>query len=239
MVGPDGEIIGADAKAFGPAAADIRAALDTRDDASGVFLLDSTPVPADFGPVLTPTPMGWVVFAARLDRAEMKSLEALSAIPIDAAVLHREPNGRWVDSEGARSAAVDRFIVAALAAKGGGPRRARHPRRAGHRRRPASLASGQRRDADGADAEIPAGPGASALSASACAGPDHRRRRPGRGGGRQLGLGPQRDAPALGLGTGRPPLAAGGGGHGRRRHPRRDWSAGRKLQPDVGRDPGP
>ena len=50
-------------------------------------------------PILAPTEIGWVVFALRLDGAEMRALEKLSAIPLTAAVLRRD-GGRWIATEG-------------------------------------------------------------------------------------------------------------------------------------------
>src|SRR5947199_2472888 len=45
-------------------------------------------------PIMAPTLIGWVVFAADLDQHEMRSLERLSAIPLHAAVLTYGRDGR-------------------------------------------------------------------------------------------------------------------------------------------------
>ncbi|MFL6733360.1 MAG: putative bifunctional diguanylate cyclase/phosphodiesterase [Sphingomicrobium sp.] len=50
-------------------------------------------------PVLAPNLVGWVVFAADVDRREMRGLERLSAIPLHAKVLVRRGTG-WVDATG-------------------------------------------------------------------------------------------------------------------------------------------
>lgn len=46
-------------------------------------------------PVLAPVEIGWILFAVRLDQAEMRALERLSAVPLAAAVMSRAANGRW------------------------------------------------------------------------------------------------------------------------------------------------
>jgi diguanylate cyclase (GGDEF)-like protein len=57
-------------------------------------------------PIMAPTLIGWVVFAADLDPREMRSLERLSAIPLRAAVL-AESDGRWSEAAGSMSALND------------------------------------------------------------------------------------------------------------------------------------
>ncbi len=51
-------------------------------------------------PILAPTEIGWVVFALRLDDAEMHSLEQLSSIPLTATMLRRDAGGNWVPATG-------------------------------------------------------------------------------------------------------------------------------------------
>jgi diguanylate cyclase (GGDEF)-like protein len=51
-------------------------------------------------PVRAPGPIGWAVFAMRLDGAAMAALTRLSAVPFDATVLHRDARGgRWHGGE--------------------------------------------------------------------------------------------------------------------------------------------
>lgn len=73
-------------------------AFETADDPSGVFLLAGEPYQLVSAPVLSPELIGWVVFAVRLDRAEMQALEKLAAIPLDALVLHRGRDGGWTNA---------------------------------------------------------------------------------------------------------------------------------------------
>ena len=66
-------------------------------------------------PIMAPDEIGWVVFAVRLDGAEMHALERLSAIPLTATVLRRDAGGRWQPATGhlvAKTGAFDRFMAA-------------------------------------------------------------------------------------------------------------------------------
>ncbi|MBP7815039.1 MAG: response regulator [Phenylobacterium sp.] len=94
-----------------------RAALNAiagQDAAAGVFVMAGVPYQAVSAPILTPTLSGWVVFAVRLDQAEMNALEQLSAIPLRPVVLVRGADGGWKANTWAASTAeleaVDRFL---------------------------------------------------------------------------------------------------------------------------------
>src|SRR3954453_1917302 len=54
---------------------------------TGVSVLAGRPRQLVAAPIMAPTLIGWVVFAADLDEREMRGLERLSAIPLHAAVL--------------------------------------------------------------------------------------------------------------------------------------------------------
>ena len=54
---------------------------------TGVLVLGGRPRQLVAAPVMAPTLIGWVVFAADLDQREMRGLERLSAIPLHAAVI--------------------------------------------------------------------------------------------------------------------------------------------------------
>ncbi|MBV9527213.1 EAL domain-containing protein [Sphingomonas sp.] len=69
---------------------------------TGVAVLAGRPRQLVAAPVMAPTLIGWVVFAADLDRHEMRSLERLSAIPLHAAVIAQD-NGRWSEASGSMS----------------------------------------------------------------------------------------------------------------------------------------
>ena len=99
MINAEGQIIGA--RFSETDRAQLATAFEASDDPSGVFMLGSEPYQLVSAPVLSPELIGWVVFAVRLDQAEMRSLERLSAIPLQAAVLHRSPGGVWTHPRGA------------------------------------------------------------------------------------------------------------------------------------------
>ncbi|WP_454759237.1 putative bifunctional diguanylate cyclase/phosphodiesterase [Caulobacter segnis] len=95
-VGVDGEVVGMD-----PARLDLEklwSALDAEDGAQGVFAIDGKPYQLISAPILSPTLTGWIVFAAKLDEPEMRGLEKLSAIGLDAQVFDQR-GGQWVSAD--------------------------------------------------------------------------------------------------------------------------------------------
>jgi signal transduction histidine kinase len=126
IVGVDGRVTTADGRSLGSAAQPIYRALDGEEGASGVFILDGTPYQAVSAPILSPILAGWVVFAQRLDDHEMKGLEQLSAIPLDASVLDRRVDGDWVaatsHTDSREAGLISRFIAGALTANTRAPR---------------------------------------------------------------------------------------------------------------------
>jgi diguanylate cyclase (GGDEF)-like protein len=70
---------------------------------TGVAVLATRPRQLVAAPIMAPTLIGWVVFAADLDAREMRGLERLSAIPLHAAVL-AQSNRRWSEAAGSMSA---------------------------------------------------------------------------------------------------------------------------------------
>jgi diguanylate cyclase (GGDEF)-like protein len=69
---------------------------------TGVSVLSGRPRQLVAAPIMAPTLIGWVVFAADLDAREMRGLERLSAIPLHAAVVVHA-NGRWWEAGGTMS----------------------------------------------------------------------------------------------------------------------------------------
>ena len=69
---------------------------------TGVLVVDGRPRQLVAAPIMAPTLIGWVVFAAELDGHEMRGLERLSAIPLHAAVI-AYANGRWSEASGSMS----------------------------------------------------------------------------------------------------------------------------------------
>ncbi len=109
MVGADGRIVSADGRSLGGGADDVINALQSDDNAAGVFMIGDMPYQAISAPVMAPTLTGWVVFANKLDKNQMRSIERLSAIPLDATVFHRDGSGQWTGPDhGGPSSTVDR-----------------------------------------------------------------------------------------------------------------------------------
>ena len=120
MVDADGQIIGA--RFSEPDRTGLVKAFETSDDPSGVFMLGKQPYQLVSAPVLSPELIGWVVFAVRLDDNEMQALERLSAIPLDALVMHRDAQGGWSAMGGAAELTrpvVRAFINRSLKARAG------------------------------------------------------------------------------------------------------------------------
>lgn len=126
VIAADGRVVAGDPVAAQPVAD----ALMRDEEASGVAMIGGAPYQAISAPILSPDLAGWVVFASRLDQAEMTSLARLSAIPLDAAVLHKA-SGQWLTAQPApprERLAVTRFVEANLAP---GPARPNQLRGAG------------------------------------------------------------------------------------------------------------
>jgi diguanylate cyclase (GGDEF)-like protein len=66
---------------------------------TGVSVIGGRPRQLVAAPIMAPTLLGWVVFAADLDQREMRALERLSAIPLQAAVV-AQSHGGWAESSG-------------------------------------------------------------------------------------------------------------------------------------------
>ena len=110
MVGTDGRITSADGRALGGGADDIVNALQSADEAAGVFMIGDTPYQTISVPVMAPMLTGWLVFASKLDKNQMRAIERLSAIPLDASVFHRDAGGGWAAT--GQPSSSDRFASA-------------------------------------------------------------------------------------------------------------------------------
>jgi EAL domain-containing protein (putative c-di-GMP-specific phosphodiesterase class I)/GGDEF domain-containing protein len=93
----DGAVVGLDALTTAEADS-LWIALDARERAAGVLTIAGRPYQAVSAPVRAPDLIGWVVFAAELDRAHLQSFEALAAIPLRADVFARGANGAWLNA---------------------------------------------------------------------------------------------------------------------------------------------
>ncbi|MDB5434012.1 MAG: putative diguanylate cyclase [Phenylobacterium sp.] len=120
IIGVDGKVTGGDTGLLKAGEAGrLAAAFNSADDPGGVAVLGRASYQLISAPVLSPDLVGWVVFAVRLDGREMGSLERLSAIPLEAAVLHRDPAGWRANAEG--GSAPGEFIDRALKQKSPDP----------------------------------------------------------------------------------------------------------------------
>ena len=93
LIRSDGVVVGKrDRVSIEPATV---AALQQDALARGVVILNGAPYEAVSVPIRAPVTMGWVVFASRIDTSQMRGLERLSAIPLDAQILVHGPTGAW------------------------------------------------------------------------------------------------------------------------------------------------
>ena len=95
MMDMNGEIIGLDVALPQDEVGQLWQALDEKPGASGVLKIDGAPHQAVSAPIRAPDVIGWIVFAAKLDRAQMTSFEDMAAIPLEAGVFQRGADGAW------------------------------------------------------------------------------------------------------------------------------------------------
>jgi diguanylate cyclase (GGDEF)-like protein len=118
IIGADGRITGVDPAQLKGAGVKLMQAVEQEDEPSGVLMIGGVPHQTIAAPILSPTLVGWVVFASRLDAREMQKLERLSAIHVDAAVLGRDDKSRaWIAPAGASGLAngvVSRDLAGAI-----------------------------------------------------------------------------------------------------------------------------
>ncbi len=121
LVGMDGAVTGGEGLDEA-AASELWYALDGG-ATSGVLTIGGAPHQAVAAPILSPELTGWVVFAVRLDQAELAALEKLSSIPLTADVLSHNTAG-WSTAAGRPAdPMVSRFVDAALMATSDAPRK--------------------------------------------------------------------------------------------------------------------
>jgi EAL domain-containing protein (putative c-di-GMP-specific phosphodiesterase class I)/GGDEF domain-containing protein len=122
IVGLDGSVQGLDGALLDDGPVQLWQALSDSDNASGALMIGGKPYQAISAPILAPAPVGWVVFAAKLDRAELSSLERLSAAPLNASLLTRKGAAAWrvsgVSTSPKDVALINRFAPRALSAQG-------------------------------------------------------------------------------------------------------------------------
>ncbi|MEJ0060134.1 MAG: EAL domain-containing protein [Terricaulis sp.] len=123
LVAPEGLVYSPRGLESAPASDQLHAALETEEAPTGVLMIGGALHQAVSAPIYAPNLLGWVIVAERLDAAEMRALERLSAIPLNASAMVRASNGAWVSSEGAAETdtQIDTFIDRTLRAGQGDP----------------------------------------------------------------------------------------------------------------------
>ncbi len=86
VLSADGHATAAGITLDGPTLDKLFGGLNGGDVEAGVLTIDGEPHQVVAAPVMAPVLIGWVVFADRLDAAQMRNLESLSAIPLSATV---------------------------------------------------------------------------------------------------------------------------------------------------------
>src|SRR3569623_1179305 len=109
VVGVDGGVTGIAQPQVAREAAGLWNALDGG-QMSGVVQLGGSARHVIAAPILAPQLIGWVVFATDLDGKEMRALQSLSAIPIQAAVFQRSAGGQWADPSDPAGGVLSSFI---------------------------------------------------------------------------------------------------------------------------------
>ena len=97
LVGLDGKVTAAGGASVSGLNPQTIADLEGDEATSGLIVLGDVPYQVVSVPARAPTAIGWVVFASRLDRGQMSSLERLAAISLNASVLHRTGHEPWRD----------------------------------------------------------------------------------------------------------------------------------------------
>ncbi|MDI7776205.1 EAL domain-containing protein [Asticcacaulis sp. EMRT-3] len=98
VIGPDGQPMAGSHDALAQKVADALQNSDAYTPQSGIFAVNNLPFQVVAAPVMAPDRLGWVVFASRLDQAEMDRLQALSSIPLTASILTQTRGGLWLGS---------------------------------------------------------------------------------------------------------------------------------------------
>ena len=124
IIAADGRVISADDEAVALAPAALRA-MQGDDVVSGILTIAGWPYEAVSTPIEPGANLGWVVFAAKLDRRPMSALESMAAIPLNASLAFRVSASAWRDDSMApgrvAGAAFTRFLNTAIAKQGAPP----------------------------------------------------------------------------------------------------------------------
>lgn len=116
VITADGSVLGIDSPAIRARGSELWTILDHDSHARGVTSFGGSPYLTVAAPIMSPNLQGWVLFAAKLDATEMRSLERLAALPLRAAVLDRGEDGHWTTNDRLNDpderAQAQRFVLA-------------------------------------------------------------------------------------------------------------------------------
>jgi signal transduction histidine kinase/AmiR/NasT family two-component response regulator len=101
-IGLDGKVLASDPRVAASVSADLIQAVQGDQPVSGLTVMGGAVVQIVAAPVLTPAPVGWVVFARPLGAADIAELEHLSPIRLQIALLAQDAKGRWRDFDASR-----------------------------------------------------------------------------------------------------------------------------------------
>jgi len=96
-IGLDGKVLASDPRVAASAPPDLIRAVQSDHPVSGLTVMGGAVVQIVAAPILTPAPVGWVVFAKPMGAPEIAELEHLSPIPLQIAFLAQDAKGRWRD----------------------------------------------------------------------------------------------------------------------------------------------
>lgn len=113
LIVPDGDAIAADGRLVRIEGTAL-SALQSDDVESGVLTLEGSAYQAVSVPISPGGTEGWVVFAVRLGASEMRSLQSMAAIPLDAAVVYRIKPGLWREGSAEHGGLLDAESARAL-----------------------------------------------------------------------------------------------------------------------------
>jgi signal transduction histidine kinase/ActR/RegA family two-component response regulator len=94
-IGLDGQVLASNPRVAASVTADLIQAVQGDQPVSGLTVMGGEVVQIVAAPILTPAPVGWVVFAKPLGAADIAELEHLSPIPLQIAFLGQDAKGRW------------------------------------------------------------------------------------------------------------------------------------------------
>lgn len=118
IIGADGQVLGGSAYAITNDVSALLVRTYPDDSVAGVLTVHEGAYSTVIAPVLAPDPMGWIVFASKLEASDMSGLEALSSIPLEAEILVRGRDKSWRSATGASLSALDDFVEAQTGGEG-------------------------------------------------------------------------------------------------------------------------